>query len=397
MAHRIYLAVIKILYNINSLTDYEEEDTSEKASDICDSDAEDDEYELSESFNICCTISTVNSYNSETIEIQYTNLATLVSKIRKMVKLFRRSSTKNDSILQKYVKKEFGKERNLILDSPTRWNTMLSMLERFSELKNCVRKRLIDITSDITFTESDFELLSNTILALQPIKIAVDALCCENVNLFTAGVTLKFMLNELATQNTILRNRLKEELIIRIKERRTVYSDILAYLFDRKTSCVAEEDYDIFQKTNKTAITKYIIEIVKRLNKGDSTDSTTGCNSSNVRNENIPGEIQSNISIPSLNISMKEKLQVILKEKSEQALELENKITQDPKDLAQMIRREIIFFEEDGIKEKYLTLVFESLKTIRPTSIDSERAFYTAGLFCNKIRSCLGDKTFDTL
>ena len=163
------------------------------------------------------------------------------------------------------------------------------MLERFSELKHCVRKSLIDITSDITFTESDFELFSNTILALQPIKVAVDALCCENVNLFTADVTFKFMLNELVTQNTILINRLKE-LIIRIKERRTVYSDILAYLFDRKTSCVAEGDYDIFQKTNKTAITKYIIEIVKRLNKGDSTDSTTGCNSSKVRNKNIPGK-----------------------------------------------------------------------------------------------------------
>jgi len=68
------------------------------------------------------------------------------------------------------------------------------MLVRFSELRLCVRKSLIDLKSDIRFTVNDFELLSNTILALQPIKVAVEGLCCENVNLYMADVTLKFML-----------------------------------------------------------------------------------------------------------------------------------------------------------------------------------------------------------
>lgn len=389
MAHGIQLAVIKILYNNNSFSEHEKEHINEETSYIFESDAEEDEYEFSEGFNIFDT-NIINSSGLETNQIRYADLGPLVSKIRNVIKLFRRSPAKNDAILQKYVKEEFGKERSLILDSRTRWNSLLSMLERFFELKLCVRKSLIDLKSDITFSANDFELLSNTILALQPIKVAVEALCCENANLYMADVTLNFMLNELSVQNTLLSNRLKEELVIRIKERRTVYSDILAYFFDRKTSS-AKEDYGIFRKTGKSDITKHIIEIVKRLTKNEYSSACSSTN--NTINENISMETQS----ATLNLSMKERLQLVLEEKSKQAFELENEITQKPTDIAQIIQREILFFEEEGIKGKYLMMVFESLKSIRPTSVNSERAFSTAGMFCTKIRSRLGDKTLDTL
>jgi len=178
--------------------------------------------------------------------------------------------------------------------------------------------------------------------------------------------------------------------VVRIKERRTVYSDILAYFFDRKTSS-AEEDYGIFRKTIKPDITKHIIEIFKRLTKNECPP---GCSSSNNNNnntiiENIATETQSSTS----NISMKEKLQLVLEEKSKQALELENKITHEPRDVARIVRRENLFFEEEGIKGKYLTMVFASLKSIRIPN----RAFSTAGMFGTKIRSRLGDKTLDIL
>jgi len=55
----------------------------------------------------------------------------VIDKVRKTVKIFRRSPTKNDDILQPYVKKDHGHELNLILDSKTRWNSLLDMLSRF--------------------------------------------------------------------------------------------------------------------------------------------------------------------------------------------------------------------------------------------------------------------------
>ncbi|GBM35636.1 hypothetical protein AVEN_244522-1 [Araneus ventricosus] len=60
----------------------------------------------------------------------------LLQKVRKVVKLFKRSPTKYDMYLQKYVKEDTGKELNLILDCRTRWNSLLAMIERFHKLKN---------------------------------------------------------------------------------------------------------------------------------------------------------------------------------------------------------------------------------------------------------------------
>lgn len=49
----------------------------------------------------------------------------LLSKVRKVVKLFNKSPIKNDTFLQKYVEEEKGKELSLILDCLTRWNSLL--------------------------------------------------------------------------------------------------------------------------------------------------------------------------------------------------------------------------------------------------------------------------------
>ena len=128
----------------------------------------------------------------------------LIPKIHKTVKVFRLSPTKNNDNFVKNVEKKFGKEIGLILHVKTRWNSLLAMLDRFSLLQNCVRKSLIALKSDMSFTEAELELLSEIILALQPLKVAVETLCSENINLYVADLTLQFMLNELKSQKTFL-------------------------------------------------------------------------------------------------------------------------------------------------------------------------------------------------
>ena len=44
-----------------------------------------------------------------------------------------------------------------------------------------------------------------------------------------------------------------------------------------------------------------------------------------------------------------------------------------------------------------LELLFKALKTIKPTSVESERAFSAMGFFAPKIRNRMGDKTLDAL
>ena len=48
-------------------------------------------------------------------------------------------------------------------------------------------------------------------------------------------------------------------------------------------------------------------------------------------------------------------------------------------------------------RPKYLELLFKALKTIKPTSVELERAFSAMGFFATKIRNRMGDNTLDAL
>jgi hypothetical protein len=52
-----------------------------------------------------------------------------------------------------------------------------------------------------------------------------------------------------------------------------------------------------------------------------------------------------------------------------------NKILSVSKDFSKAIRKEIAIFEEEGIRGKYLQNCHDYVKNIKPTSVESERAF----------------------
>ena len=54
-------------------------------------------------------------------------------------------------------------------------------------------------------------------------------------------------------------------------------------------------------------------------------------------------------------------------------------------------------FEDEGERGKYLQQVYDLLLTIRPTSIESKRAFSAAGIILNKLRCRMDDKILDAL
>ena len=146
LAHEIQLAVMGVLYkkpnNEDSL--YNEEAANitsvptprfEKEQNSTDDDELiDEDYE-----NGLLIISTENNDDNSSFLVHQQTLP-LIQKVRKVVKIFRSSPTKNDKVLQKYVKEEFWKELSLVLDSKTRWNSLVSMIERFFKLKNCIKK-----------------------------------------------------------------------------------------------------------------------------------------------------------------------------------------------------------------------------------------------------------------
>ncbi|GBP38776.1 Zinc finger protein 407 [Eumeta japonica] len=66
-------------------------------------------------------------------------------------------------------------------------------------VKKVLRKALIDLNSPVQFEESDFELINEIINILGPVKLAVEALCRSDANLYTGDVTLKVKLSETST------------------------------------------------------------------------------------------------------------------------------------------------------------------------------------------------------
>ena len=61
------------------------------------------------------------------------------------------------------------------------------------------------------------------------------------------------------------------------------------------------------------------------------------------------------------------------------------------------MRRDFDQFTKGGEKSSRLQKLEEALLSIPPTSVEAERAFSSAALFCTKIRSSLGDEALDDL
>jgi hypothetical protein len=99
------------------------------------------------------------------------------------------------------------------------------MLERFDKVKNCILKSLIDLGSSISFDEKELNMIHNLVTTLEPVKLAVEALCRRDATLFSADTTISFMINNLG--NTDLATQLKESLSRRMNQRRTKVSSLL--------------------------------------------------------------------------------------------------------------------------------------------------------------------------
>ncbi|GBO29923.1 hypothetical protein AVEN_154689-1 [Araneus ventricosus] len=96
------------------------------------------------------------------------------------------------------------------------------MIERFHKLKVCINKALIDIEYDTKFSDLEWSKIKDLIDSLQPFKLVAEALCRRDSTLLSAETALKFILEKLLTQDTVLSAELSEALCVRMKERRTI-------------------------------------------------------------------------------------------------------------------------------------------------------------------------------
>lgn len=115
--------------------------------------------------------------------------------------------------MQNYVKTEHNKELKLILDCKTRWSNLLEMLQRFVLLEKSIKKATIDLKITYIFT-----------------KCSIEALCSREMNLHKCDVALHLMLEEIKQNKFSLSKILVSKIIERIKQRRTIMSDVFSFL-----------------------------------------------------------------------------------------------------------------------------------------------------------------------
>ncbi|KAL0811976.1 hypothetical protein ABMA28_009374 [Loxostege sticticalis] len=231
-------------------------------------------------------------------------------KVCKIVKVFRKSPTKND-LLQKYVKEEMIGETYLILDCRTRWNSLADIEYR----------RLADLSRE-------FETL----------KATVEELCKRTASLIPADTALQFMFTKLdAIQHELVARELVTSLKRKVKEQRLLVASTLNYLHNPKTYFDSTNEYcDVFLRPDCTELSKHIVDVVKPKEKFnmESTHDVT---------------VSAHHDLPSASVG------------------------------------------------KYLSMAYNNLISIPPTSVESERAFSSSGYLCNHLRSRLSDKSLDTL
>ena len=133
----------------------------------------------------------------------------------------------------------------LILDSKTRWNSLVDMIKRFVRLKKSIKISLIELSSDIHFSDEEFNELEDLIAALEPVKIGTEALCRRDATLISADEVTKFIYQQLNMQTSSFSKELLASFIKRMNQRRNL--EVMALLLYLNNPDVIEnQSPDVF-------------------------------------------------------------------------------------------------------------------------------------------------------
>ena len=111
-------------------------------------------------------------------------------------KTLRKSPLKTE-VPQSYVKKQHGNPL-IILDSKTRRNSLLAMLERFLEIWPSTANALIDCQSELNLSKEELAAVQDIVSASQPVKAGAEKLTNRETTILAAEGVFTIMLEELA-------------------------------------------------------------------------------------------------------------------------------------------------------------------------------------------------------
>lgn len=149
--------------------------------------------------------------------------------------------------------------------------------------------------------------------------------------------------------------------------------------------------------SSKKQIKQTILELVIKLF-GDeytaSVDETAQGQGPDELMDEPAEEVETNAAEPSPICILQEKLKIKLTQALQGPVEKNENTKQH---LTKLVKQELSFYEANTKLGPFLSRLLNSLKTIQPTSIESERVFSMSSNFCTKKRSSLGDNSLNAL
>lgn len=360
--HAIHLAIMDSFYR-----DKADDDALEESSD------EEDSENLIEKRNLIdnCTIdSNIQLYNEIASKKSLTvNLDGAVKKLRKLVKFFRKSPLRNN-ILQDNVKAKFGSEKRLQLDCPTRWNSLIVMIERYLEIKDAVRMTTAEFEHQNLSVEEE-NILESFMTILKPIELAIIELSKNETNLLHAEAVFLFIEKTLSKIQTPIATKILESMFIRINERRNC---ILVTSIMFLNSGIIPNNTKYIHYCTERKVKEYLSLVFSRhfpyrMQSENSSEAI----------------ISSVIAVPSLYETLQSTIS---------SLEVNIKDSQD--DMTTLLN-DLKIFEATRVRTEKVEKLFQALLTIRPTSTVCERVFSVSGNFNTKLRASLKYKTLNNL
>ncbi|CAH0730302.1 unnamed protein product, partial [Brenthis ino] len=143
------------------------------------------------------------------------------------------------------------------------------MLGQFLKLKISITKALIDLKTDIAFTDDDWRNIDEIHKILDVIKTVVEALCRRDATLLTADVSLKFALKKIDELKTPLSNKMATALSKRYAKRRLTQAATLQYLTNpgKYFENIRNEDKTVFYRPTGGEMLNEIVNLIKRATK----------------------------------------------------------------------------------------------------------------------------------
>lgn len=301
------------------------------------------------------------------------SILSTVNKVRKVVKMFKKSHDKNEKF-QKYVVKQEGHQIHLKLDVRHRWNSLSIMISEFLKLRNCINHTLLDLNLE-TFYETEFEILHNILKELEPLAVATNKLSSDTVTLLEADAILKFTLSSTGNSDTVFANNLKAALSERIFQRRNItVNTLIMYLHNGSIpkSC-KNLKYSSKTAAKHLAVKLYDRLFVDNMDESVGSESSSGCN-----------EMSSNP------MTLEDKLNMTIDSIQTHQMEVNKAESYNLID-------DFEYLEKFKKRSEKLNLIYNSLLTINPTSTISERVFSVSSNIKTKVKNRMSPKHLDCI